>query len=87
MNLAGPFLTSHREEIMNLLRNEETRGKGQNSLERILRVTETPEGLKITTTNEKLAQRIGRALRKAYRGELVYRWSDDTKYVRVYWNR
>ncbi len=85
--LRGDFLSSHRGEIMNLVSNEEERAKGLNPLERIVRISQGDGTLTITTTNEKLAQRIGRALQKAYQGEVSYRWSEDTKYLHVEWAR
>ncbi|MBI3599609.1 MAG: hypothetical protein HY097_03080 [Nitrospinae bacterium] len=44
-------------------------------------------GIEIQTTNEKLAQKIGKAVYKAYSGELEYKWSEQTKFVRVNWSR
>ncbi len=85
--LRGDFLGTHRDEIMNLVSNEEERAKGLNPLERIVRIMDSNGSVTITTTNEKLAQRIGRALQKAYQGEVSYRWSEDTKYLRVDWVR
>ena len=85
--LRGAFLEAHREEIMHLIANEEARAKGLNPLERIVRITRRSGALTVTTTNEKLAQRIGRALQKAYQGEVSYRWSEDTKYAHVKWAR
>jgi len=85
--LRGAFLQAHAHEIKNLVANEEERAKGLNPLERIVRVIESDGTLRITTTNEKLAQRIGRSLQKAYQGEVHYRWSEDTKYLRVKWSR
>jgi NMD protein affecting ribosome stability and mRNA decay len=85
--LRGDFLGIHRGEIMNLIANEEERAKGLNPLERIVRIGEADGTVTITTTNEKLAQRIGRALQKAYQGEVSYRWSEDTKYLHVQWAR
>jgi NMD protein affecting ribosome stability and mRNA decay len=85
--LRGAFLQTHHNEIINLVSNEEGRAKGLNPLERIVRMTEGDGTLRITTTNEKLAQRIGRALQKAYQGDVQYKWSEDTKYVRVEWTR
>jgi hypothetical protein len=41
----------------------------------------------ISTTNEKLAQRLGRAIKKAFHGKLAYNWSHDNKLVRVDWMR
>jgi len=85
--LSGEFFAAHREEIMNLISNEEERAKGINPLERIVRLTEDGSVATVTTTNEKLAQRIGRALQKAYQGAVTYRWSEDTKYAHVRWVR
>lgn len=85
--LRGSFLQMHRDEIMRLLSNEEERAKGLNPLERIVRMTDGSGGLLVTTTNEKLAQRIGRALHKAYQGDVQYKWSADTRYLRVEWHR
>lgn len=85
--LSGDFLGAHHDEIMNLITNEEERAKGINPLERIVRVTDDGTGVTVTTTNEKLAQRIGRALQKAYQGAVTYRWSEDTKYAHVTWAR
>jgi hypothetical protein len=43
--------------------------------------------MEISTTDEKLAQRIGREVHKACRGEVQYAWSDDVKLLRVRWMR
>lgn len=85
--LASPFLSNHKEEILNLIRNEEERAKGLNPLERIVAITEENSKVVVTTTNEKLAQRIGRELKKACRGKTDYHWSQDTKCLRVTWAR
>ena len=85
--LHSPFLNNHREEIMNLIHNEEERAKGVNPLERIVAITEEKNRMIVTTTNERLAQRIGRELNKAYRGRTEYHWSEDTKLLRVTWER
>jgi NMD protein affecting ribosome stability and mRNA decay len=84
---AGPFLDTHKEEILNLIRNEEERARGLNPLERIVAITEESGKVVVTTTNEKLAQRIGRELKKAYQGKADFRWSEDTKCLRVKWTR
>ena len=83
----SPFLSSHREEILNLIHNEEERAKEKNPLERIIAIAEGDSKTVVTTTNEKLAQRIGRELNKAYRGKTEYHWSEDDKCLRVTWAR
>ena len=41
----------------------------------------------VVYTNEKLAQKIGRALKKAYDGRVEYKWPEDGKLIRVNWRR
>jgi hypothetical protein len=85
--MTGSFITEHKEDIMNLIRNEGDRAKAINPLERIMGIQGTDGNYDILTTNEKLAQRIGRALHKAYDGSVAYKWSEDNKLVRVSWQR
>lgn len=87
VTLHGSFAEEHRAEVLNRIRNEEERAKGLNPLERIVELTEQDGVIRVTTTNEKLAQRIGRALHRAYQGIVKYKWSQDTKYLRVEWTR
>lgn len=87
VKLKGDFLEEHKDEIMNLIRNEEERARGFNPLERIMGIHDSKKEIEITTTNEKLAQRIVRSLEKAYQGRVEYKWSDDTKLLRAEWER
>ena len=87
VTLRGDFLKNHKNEILNLVRNEEERAKSNNSLGRIIDIEDSDDKIVITTTNEKIAQRIGREVRKAYQGELEYKWSHGNKMVRVEWAR
>jgi NMD protein affecting ribosome stability and mRNA decay len=87
LRLKGKFLKEHKSEIMNLIRNEEQKARGFNPLERIMGISSIKAGLEVTTTNEKLAQRIGKSLHKAYQGKIEYKWSSDTKLLRAEWER
>jgi hypothetical protein len=87
VTLTGPFLAEHRDEILRIIANEERRAREKNPLERIMSLSEEDGRLEITTTNEKLAQRIGRELRKACGGTVTYGWSHNNKFVRVQWER
>ncbi len=87
VTLSGGYLRGHREDILNLVRNEERRAMGINPLERIIRMEEKGEKMEIATTDEKLAQRIGREVRKACGGTVEYKWSEDSKLLRVNWAR
>jgi hypothetical protein len=87
VTLTGPFLAAHRDEILRLIANEEKRAREKNPLERIMGLREGNGQLILTTTDEKLAQRIGRELRKACGGKIAYGWSHNNKLVRVHWER
>lgn len=88
VTLHGDYVLAHKDDILHVVRNEETRARGFNPLERVMSIKENGHGgIVISTTNEKLAQRLGRALKKAFRGEVAYHWSHDNKLVRVEWLR
>ncbi len=88
VTLKGDYVLPHKQDLMNLVKNEEERARGLNPLERVMSVKENGYGsIVISTTNEKLAQRLGRAIKKAFHGEVTYRWSHDNKLARVDWVR
>ena len=87
VTLKGAFVLDHREEIVNLIRNEENRAKGLNPLERIIEIQSIGEGFEVTTTHEKLAQRIGKRLHSSFSGNVAYQWTPQDKMARVSWNR
>jgi NMD protein affecting ribosome stability and mRNA decay len=77
----------NREEIARILRNEESRAREKNPLERIMRMDAANGGWRIETTTEKLAQRLGRSIKKARGGKLAYKWGHNNKFVRVSWQK
>src|SRR3972149_3698014 len=88
VTLKGDYVLPHKQDLMNLIKNEEARARGFNPLERVMSVKENGFGsIIISTTNEKLAQRLGRAIKKAFHGEVAYHWSHDNKLARVDWER
>jgi NMD protein affecting ribosome stability and mRNA decay len=87
VTLRGGFLRTHRDEILAIVRNEERRARDTNPLERIMAIRERDGSVEVLTTDEKLAQRIGREIRKAYHGTASYKWSEDASLLRVDWSR
>jgi hypothetical protein len=87
LTLGGDYWPAHRDEILHLFRNEENEAMGKNPLGRIMGMREENGCLVIETTNEKLAQRLGRSLKKAHHGQVEYQWSEDNQRVRVEWER
>jgi len=87
LTISGQFWSAHRDEIVHLIQNEEKRAMAANPLERLIDIVSEEGNLVVHTTNEKLAQRLGRALHRAYDGSVEYKWSADNKLARVTWIR
>jgi len=77
----------NREEISRILRNEESRAREKNPLERIMSMQAAQGGWRVETTTEKLAQRLGRSIHKARGGQVDYKWGHNNKFVRVVWEK
>ena len=76
-----------KREFVRILRNEEERAREKNPLERIMRLEEANGNWKLETTTEKLAQRLGRSIKKARGGKIAYKWGHNNKFVRVIWDK
>jgi hypothetical protein len=88
LTLSGEFFVQHQEEIVKLLEKEAARVGARSVMDRIIRMTPEEAGhLVVETTTDKLAQRLGHAVYKAYKGDLNFRWGEMDRFVRVYWNR
>lgn len=87
LTLAGDYLWDHEEEITNLLANEARQTMSRNPLERIIRTERQGDKLVIETTEQKLAEHLGRALNRAHQGDLQIDWSETPRACRVSWER
>ena len=87
MTLSGSYLWKHEEEIQRILKNEEHKALAKNPFERIIRSHRDNDKLVIETTENKLAEHLGRVLHKAHQGELNISWSGDPDICRVSWER
>jgi hypothetical protein len=76
-----------QRSVVSIMRNEEERAREKNPLERIMKMSAKGGDWKVETTTEKLAQRLGRSLRKARGGRLLYKWGHNNKFVRVVWEK
>ena len=86
LTLSGDFFADHRDEIINLARNEEEKEKGQHPLHRIMNI-ESGGSTIITTTDINLPRRIGKALHSAYGGDLDINYQESDYFIRVNWSR
>ncbi len=87
VELHGSFLDKHRQEIMNLIRNEEKMEKGEHPLERIMEIKQEDDHTLVTTTGIHIARRIGEAVSRAYQGDFSFAYGDGEKTIRVTWSR
>lgn len=87
LTLTGSFANAHRQEILNLVRNIEKTENGEHPMNRIMRIREDDDGLLITTTDIHLPKRIGRALQRAWEGELDIHFDEAGYYTRISWQR
>jgi len=85
LNLSGPFLTSHRREVLNAVRHQEREAKKEHPLCRIMGIEESDGQVEITTTDTHLPRRIGEALWHAYHGKLDLHYAEDARLLRVFW--
>lgn len=83
----GDFAREHRLELLELVRNHETREKKEHPMQRIIAIDEQDDGLMITTTDIHLARGIGEALEHAYKGKLEYHYLPNEYLLRVRWER
>jgi len=87
VTLKGDYFWNHEDEIRNIIRNEEEKARQKNPLERIMRMDQEDDCLIVETTEEKLAEHLGRALHKAHQGNLKVSWTSDHAICRVTWER
>lgn len=76
-----------RRTILNLIKNQEAWGRQINPLERVVSIEADKDVVTVLTTNERLAQRIGRAMERAFHGKATFHWSREDKLLRVEWAR
>ena len=88
LHIGGDFFRLHRTEIEHLLRNQVARAGEDNPLHQVVGWEDLDGGgLLITTATEHLVQRLGRAIEKAYDGDIRYGFSHENKLAHVWWNR
>jgi hypothetical protein len=89
LHVGGAFAVAHRAELIALIHHVEERERAEHPLKRVLSISDEAGGFSVKTTDGKLAESMGRALAKAYAGEvLLPRTTAEQKdLVRVRWVR
>ena len=87
LTLSGSFVKGHKDEILQLVRNQEELEKGEHPLHRIMDIEEKPGQIVVTTTDIHLPRRIGEAVHNAYQGDLDFSYEEEAYFLRVNWTR
>lgn len=85
--LSGAYLSAHREEIVNLIRNIVNDERERTPLKRMIELKEELDGLRVSFTDDHMARHIGDAVNRAYHGALEVKYSEAAKFVRLSWRR
>jgi len=85
--LSGAFAGSHRQELLNRIRNVEKQTREERPLERIINLKQNREGIIVSATTEHLVARMGKSIQRDFGGELDLRYAPDDKFALVCWHR
>lgn len=85
--IGGNWLREHKDEILNLVKNEEEKARQTNPFSRVGVTKEQGEEIELFLTTQWLAERIGKELHKAYKGQLRIDHLPGEKFSWVWWSR
>ncbi len=84
---SGDYFGQHEAEILDIIKNTETKSRVKSPLGRVMEISQEGNVLTVSTTEDKLAQKLGREVYRAHKGELHFQWAHDQELVRVNWQR
>ena len=87
LTLSGSFVTVHREDILNRLRNIEKAEKNDHPLQRIIAIVDKGEDVEVRATSEHLVARMAKALKSDFNGELELSFLREENFARAQWRR
>lgn len=86
VTMNGERVKTHREEMLNLIRNQEKGERALHPLHRIMKIEEQNSEVRVSTTDIHLPKRMGEALHRAYKGRLDLHYEKEQCFVRVNWS-
>lgn len=87
VTISGMFFSTIKNELVNLIHNQEKKELLRNPLARIMSLKNEGNNVLVKTTTENLATMIGKALQRSHGGELSINFSQDEKIARIHWHR
>jgi len=87
VQIDGEFARAHRDEMLAMLQHRAERAKAEHPLQRIMAISDTADGLEVTTTDIHLAHELAQALHHTYHGDLQLHYGDKQVLLRAHWRR
>jgi hypothetical protein len=87
LTLSGSSVAANSGELQRIARHQEASEKQDHPLNRIIDIEQTADGLVVNTTDIHLPARIGKAIKRAFRGTLDEHFDEAGYFVRVNWRR
>ena len=87
LTMKGTYLRAHRQEILNLARNEEAKEKAEHPLSRIMSIKEDGDTLVLSATDTHMVRCVGEALHHAHQGDFKIQYGGDGQSARAVWAR
>ena len=87
VQFSGTFAGSHRQELLNRIRNVEKQTQEERPLERIIGMKENKDGIMVSATTEHLVARIGKAIQRDFGGKLSLKYAPEDKFALAHWHR
>jgi len=87
VQFSGSFTGSHRQELLNRIRNVVKQTNEERPLERIIAMKEDKTGITVSATTEHLVARIGKSIQRDFGGDLDLQYAPEDKFAYVHWHR
>lgn len=87
VSLSSPLLRANHAQALHLIANVEDQERRQNPNNRVLAIEDHGDNLQVFTTTNFLAEQIGRAFRRSFKGNLQFKRSPGERFSRVRWSR
>ncbi len=87
VEFSGTFAISHRQELLNRIRNVERQTQEERPLERIIEMKENRSSIVVIATSEHLVARMGKSIQRDFGGNLTIKYAPEDKFALVHWHR
>jgi NMD protein affecting ribosome stability and mRNA decay len=77
--------TNKEKDVLALVKNIAERAEKTDVLDRIIKLKKNKEGIKIETTENQLAVKLGKQIKRAFKGKLDIHWAETEGPARVFW--